>query len=239
MTAALMEKAPPGLHDACERLVDTYLDRSWKILDIATGTGAMALRLKRKGYIGIHANDIDRRSFGASEIERFTSVDCNSDFAEAFGGDFDAILAIEIIEHVENPLHFLRQCWLTLKPGGILLLTTPNVMCADSLLLWLRRGTLLYFSAADYTTLGHISVLPHWLIDGHLRTAGFDTIYSGFTDRLIPPAGGLVHRASREVALRATELVLRLAGRGGSAVDGTNYTVVVRRPCAACSAATT
>jgi ubiquinone/menaquinone biosynthesis C-methylase UbiE len=39
---------------------------------------------------------------------------------------FDTILAGEIIEHVEQPLQFLRNCRRLLKSGGLLVLSTPN-----------------------------------------------------------------------------------------------------------------
>ena len=39
---------------------------------------------------------------------------------------FDVILAGELIEHLSNPGKFLDCAWRHLKPGGKLLLTTPN-----------------------------------------------------------------------------------------------------------------
>lgn len=39
---------------------------------------------------------------------------------------FDAIIANEVIEHVENYKLFLSSCFDLLKDGGLLLLTTPN-----------------------------------------------------------------------------------------------------------------
>lgn len=65
----LMEKAPQGLHNFCEVLIDEYFQKSFKILDIASGTGAMTRRLTKKGYPDVVANDIDSTSFAAKEIE--------------------------------------------------------------------------------------------------------------------------------------------------------------------------
>ena len=42
-------------------------------------------------------------------------------------GSADAVVAGEIIEHLYSPLHFLAEVSRVLKPGGHLILTTPNV----------------------------------------------------------------------------------------------------------------
>ena len=39
---------------------------------------------------------------------------------------FDAVTALEFIEHIENPSEFFRNCKKFLKRGGILILTTPT-----------------------------------------------------------------------------------------------------------------
>mgnify|MGYP000552705285 CR=1 FL=1 len=43
-----------------------------------------------------------------------------------FGKRFDAIVAGDVIEHVNNPGLFLENCRKHLKAGGLLLITTPN-----------------------------------------------------------------------------------------------------------------
>ena len=41
---------------------------------------------------------------------------------------FDRIVATEILEHLASPALFLSECWRVLRPGGVLHVTTPNVV---------------------------------------------------------------------------------------------------------------
>ena len=47
-------------------------------------------------------------------------------------GRFDALFLFEVIEHVLSPSQFILQASRILKPGGILVLTTPNLACGDA-----------------------------------------------------------------------------------------------------------
>jgi SAM-dependent methyltransferase len=226
----LMEKAPQGLHDFCEVLIDKYFQKSFKILDIASGTGALARRLTKKGYSNIVANDIDSTMFEAKEIE-FTSIDLNSCFSDEFGSEtFDVICAIEIIEHLENPLSFIRECKKVLKDDGYLLITTPNVLGSESLIQWLRRGGFLYFSPYWKKSLGHISILPAWLLDAKLVECGFDIVYKVFTPRLIKGESSLgLRNTLGYFAIKVIDIILRGCGRSKREAIGTNYVVLSKK----------
>ena len=56
---------------------------------------------------------------------------------------FDAIVALEIIEHVANPSLFLHHCVAALKPGGSIILSTMNKTAKSYL------GTIVF---AEYVT---------------------------------------------------------------------------------------
>jgi SAM-dependent methyltransferase len=50
-------------------------------------------------------------------------------------GSVDAVLLCELFEHLyRNPFHVLKQIFRVLRPGGLLLLTTPNLRCWETFL---------------------------------------------------------------------------------------------------------
>ncbi len=55
-------------------------------------------------------------------------------------GAFDALVSLEGIEHFENQAAFLRECARVLRPGGCLILSTPNVLHLSGRLSWLLTG---------------------------------------------------------------------------------------------------
>lgn len=226
---SLMEKAPSGLHDFCELLIDNNIPKDYKILDIAAGTGAMSRRLANKGYKDITANDLNGADYQASEI-KFTSTDLNKQFSDIFGyKTFDAIIAIEIIEHLENPIAFLRECSKTLKDNGFLLVTTPNVLGSESLMQFIKNRELLYFSREHLKNLGHISILPNWLLDEHISKCGFRATYSGYTPRLLARSKSINPFNLIGYGILKTLDYLALAlGRSKSETIGTNYIILAK-----------
>jgi 2-polyprenyl-3-methyl-5-hydroxy-6-metoxy-1,4-benzoquinol methylase len=111
---AIRELAPPG----------------GAILDVAAASGNFTLPLAEMGY---HVTWNDLRSemvdvvklkyeFGDVKYAPGDIFGFQSDWTERF----DAILACEVLEHVAHPDQFLKCLWSVLKPGGRLILTTPN-----------------------------------------------------------------------------------------------------------------
>ena len=48
---------------------------------------------------------------------------------------YDVVSCLSVLEHVENPCEFLRMLLARVKPGGVLVVTTPNTRCIQSRLL--------------------------------------------------------------------------------------------------------
>ncbi len=79
----------------------------------------------------------------------------------------DVIVAGEIIEHLQEPFFFLKECHRALKTGGILILTTPNATGLDTLF------------GSDYTCHLHLWTLP--MIRRNIESAGFEIMQCRYT----------------------------------------------------------
>lgn len=170
--------ALPGLHEFIFSKFKDIVATGSHVLELAAGSGAMSLRLKDNGF-QVTATDYVSSNFRLHGDITFFEADLNGNFSDDHEGLFDAIVAIEIIEHIENPRHFARQCSKLLKKGGNIILSTPNVDSAASIVSHIRRGTYQWFSDADYSHDGHISPLTQWQIDKCFKEAGFEFIYKG------------------------------------------------------------
>lgn len=116
-----------GLHEFVgERVLARYARPGMRAADLGTGPGAMAERLRSMGC-DVVAVDRDARGFEADVPHQ--CLDFNApDFASRLGvSGFGVVTAIEVIEHVESPIGFLRNVSRLLAPGGIAAVTTPNV----------------------------------------------------------------------------------------------------------------
>jgi len=60
-------------------------------------------------------------------------------------GEFEMVLCCEILEHlVMDPSHMLHEIHRVLKPGGYLVITTPNLISLENMLLLLRGQSFLH-----------------------------------------------------------------------------------------------
>jgi 2-polyprenyl-3-methyl-5-hydroxy-6-metoxy-1,4-benzoquinol methylase len=129
-----------GLHEYVEQhVLSKYARVGKKAADLGSGPGAMAERLRSLGY------DVTAADRSATDFEAglpHVTIDFNQfDFASQLGLQaFLVITAIEVIEHVESPIGFLRNIGRMLAPGGVAVVTTPNVDSLPSRLKFLLAG---------------------------------------------------------------------------------------------------
>ncbi len=169
--------ALPGLHDFIATKALEHFEPGVRLLDLAAGTGAMSLRMQDLGF-KVSATDYVPENFQLDSIS-FIQADLNEPFSAVFPQPFKAVIASEIIEHVENPRHFARECFKLLEPGGRMVLSTPNVENAASKASFLRSGSFLWFSEEDYEGHGHITPLTQWQIRRAFEEAGFRFRWEG------------------------------------------------------------
>lgn len=129
-----------GLHEFVgERVLSQYARPGVKAADLGSGPGAMAARLQAAGCDVVAA---DRSVEGFEANLTHLTVDFNqTDFAPLLGlHAFGLVTAIEVIEHVESPIGFLRNIGKMLSPGGVAVITTPNVDCFPARIKFLFFG---------------------------------------------------------------------------------------------------
>ena len=126
-----------------------------KALDIGCGGGLISeplARLKAK-VTGIDASEININIAKNHAIESNLEIDYRAILAEDLEKTqekYDLILALEIIEHVENIEFFVETCCKLLAPNGLLIFSTINqtiksflesIVAAEYILRWVPKGT--------------------------------------------------------------------------------------------------
>jgi len=164
--------AAPGLHEAAAALLCEVVSTATRVLELGAGGGALSERLSDLGY-AVTASDLFAERFAPADRVPFHVLDLNQAFAVALPERFGAVMALELIEHLENPHHFLRQCHALLEPGGWLVLSTPNLMNPVSQAMFLRDGRYQWFQDDDYREQGHIMPLAPVVIRRCAVDAGF------------------------------------------------------------------
>jgi ubiquinone/menaquinone biosynthesis C-methylase UbiE len=91
----------------------------------------------------------------------------------------DVACSLEVVEHVENQFEFTRELFRILRPGGIALVSTPNVLNVNSRWRYMHSGFTVLFdplmlsSTDPVHTSGHINPVPYYYLAYQLRRAGF------------------------------------------------------------------
>jgi 2-polyprenyl-3-methyl-5-hydroxy-6-metoxy-1,4-benzoquinol methylase len=168
-----------GMHDAVIDHFSVHVRPPARVMDLGAGAGAWAGRLVRAGYEVVGVDRAGDR-FACAEAT-FVTADLNGDFTQGVAGQFDAVTAIEVIEHLENPRHLLRQAKQVLKPGGFMFVTTPNIECVPARLRYLIRGDLRMFGRDPaFNDPTHITPIHTQMFERMLADVGFELVDHGF-----------------------------------------------------------
>jgi len=164
--------AAPGVHEAAAEALRRVLPTGAHVADLGAGHGAFAQRLADAGF-RVTAFDLDCSDWKASGA-LCRQCDLNGPLeAVAADGPYDAICALEMLDHLENPRGFLRELVQLKAPSGAwLVVTLPNPLDTFSCIAMFTRGIFSWAGPAQYRGGGHINVLPHWMVEAHLQHLG-------------------------------------------------------------------
>jgi methionine biosynthesis protein MetW len=211
----------PASHRVTNDLVVTLLRDAGKlesgILDMGAGGGYLTRLLaqsRQRGTSGLAACDINSATFSADGVS-FTQ--CNVDEGLPYpDASFDAVVAIEVMEHTRSSYRVLSEIARVLKPGGTVVFSVPNVGHMLSRLSFTTTGHYHMFPSPSIKPenagrlCGHVAPLPVQYWHYGLRLAGFSGIVLR-SDRVKRSAAGLaaffwpILKLSTALHLRALE----------------------------------
>ncbi len=167
-------------HEKVLELVGKFVSKPARFLDLGAGEGAFSKSLMELGH-EVLAVDGNSENWKVAEID-LVEADLDTKFSTNISSNkkFDAVVAIEIIEHVENPFSFAREVSKLLNKDGLLFVTTPNVEAVSSRLIFLYTGRLKYFGEYETVRPAHITPIFYWKLEMLLEEAGFEIIHETF-----------------------------------------------------------
>lgn len=93
-----------------------------RVLEVGCGRGLFAARLTCGGYVGLDTSPSAVSQGGGLDLRN----ELVEDHAVSTPGGYDVVCGFQVLEHVADPARFLEACVACLRPGGRLLLSTPN-----------------------------------------------------------------------------------------------------------------
>ena len=126
-----------------------------RILDIGCGGGLLCEPMARLGAEIVGA-DAAERNIPVAQVHAEQvglTIDYRHTTAEALaeaGERFDAVLNMEVVEHVADPQDYLASCAQLIRPGGLMITSTLNrnpksymmaIIGAEHIMRWLPKGT--------------------------------------------------------------------------------------------------
>jgi 2-polyprenyl-3-methyl-5-hydroxy-6-metoxy-1,4-benzoquinol methylase len=115
---------PIRIRKSIRLIKDVFPDvNGLRVLECGLADGGVADLLRREGAECFGVDIHPRRMDGVITIQ----ADLNEGMP-GFEKPFDVIFAGEVIEHLLDDAKFVTSCYDALKPGGMLVLTTPNLV---------------------------------------------------------------------------------------------------------------
>jgi SAM-dependent methyltransferase len=175
-------------NDKVFALVLPHLRAGARVADVGAGEGYFSKMVGDRvtAELGRPAGSVLAACDLFPEFFRYDAVRCepiNADGTLPYpDASFDVVCSLEVIEHIKDQFAFARELHRIAKPGGVAIISTPNVLNLNSRVRYLHSGftvlfdPLLISSDDPRHTAGHINPVPYWYLAYQLRRAGFRSV---------------------------------------------------------------
>ncbi len=169
-----------GRQAIVRRLLAHYAPPGARILDVGCGTGATTLALRRQApVVGM---DVGRHALQIAHGRGLAVARASATSLPARPGAFDLVLALDVLEHLDDDVAAAREMLAALRPGGFLVATVPAYA-------WLWSG--------HDEALGHHRRYVRRELVAALERAGFETLLCSYAMSSILPAAVIVRLSER------------------------------------------
>jgi SAM-dependent methyltransferase len=143
-----------------------------RVLDVGCGTGLNAGFLKARGHsvTGVDISPVAIERFTSQGFEGFV-CDVSAQSLPVGNDTFDLVYASEVIEHCTDTETFLGELFRVLRPGGKLVLSTPNSAFWPYRILAAAGRT-----PSEYQHQGHVRFFSQKSLRRAVENAGFGAV---------------------------------------------------------------
>jgi 2-polyprenyl-3-methyl-5-hydroxy-6-metoxy-1,4-benzoquinol methylase len=199
------------------------------VLDLGCAGGDFASRLKERGNRVVGVDQHPPEPSRLSVFEEFVPARLDRGLDEVTprlgGRSFDRVLLLDVLEHVPQPEQLLEECKPLLRPGGLAVVSLPNV--ANITIRWS-----LLVGRFEYTERGildrtHLRFFTRRSARRLLREAGYEIVEERATVMPVELALGL---PAESLSMRVLNRLLAVATRLLPGLLGYQHILVGRLP---------
>lgn len=171
----------PVIHETVWKALSEHSTKPLVALDVGAGRGEFISFLKSKTDWRLYGVDLMHTNIPGTE---WFVQDLNRNL-QFQSGMFDVVTCIEVIEHVENPRKIVREMFRILKPGGTLVVSTPNNQSWRAVLSYIFRDHFVDFTQSSYPA--HITAVNRTDLARMCAEAGFADVHFDYTNYGVVP----------------------------------------------------